>query len=234
LQLLHLLQLFFFSFFLFFFFSFFSTEKADIMVSELLGSFGDNELSPECLDGAQSFLKDNTGICIPQNYTSFLAPIMSSKLWNDVAQLNELKHFETQYVVRLHNIHVIAKPEKCFYFQHPEQQPSDNSRHVHIDFDAAKAPATIHGFAGYFESVLFGDVMISINPATVSVGMFSWFPLYVPLKEPIQCAAGDTIKVDMWRCTDDKKIWYEWTAETNSGGVTAIHNVNGRSQWIGL
>jgi protein arginine N-methyltransferase 5 len=28
-------------------------DKADIMVSELLGSFGDNELSPECLDGAQ-------------------------------------------------------------------------------------------------------------------------------------------------------------------------------------
>lgn len=32
-------------------------EKADILVSELLGSFGDNELSPECLDGAQRFLK---------------------------------------------------------------------------------------------------------------------------------------------------------------------------------
>lgn len=32
-------------------------EQADIMVSELLGSFGDNELSPECLDGAQKFLK---------------------------------------------------------------------------------------------------------------------------------------------------------------------------------
>lgn len=31
-------------------------EKADILVSELLGSFGDNELSPECLDGAQRFL----------------------------------------------------------------------------------------------------------------------------------------------------------------------------------
>ncbi|VDP77928.1 unnamed protein product [Echinostoma caproni] len=33
-------------------------EKADIFVSELLGSFGDNELSPECLDGAQPHLKD--------------------------------------------------------------------------------------------------------------------------------------------------------------------------------
>lgn len=34
-------------------------ENADILVSELLGSFGDNELSPECLDGAQKFLKGN-------------------------------------------------------------------------------------------------------------------------------------------------------------------------------
>jgi type II protein arginine methyltransferase len=32
-------------------------EPADIVVSELLGSFGDNELSPECLDGAMRFLK---------------------------------------------------------------------------------------------------------------------------------------------------------------------------------
>lgn len=32
-------------------------EKTDILVSELLGSFGDNELSPECLDGVQKFLK---------------------------------------------------------------------------------------------------------------------------------------------------------------------------------
>lgn len=32
-------------------------EKADIIVSELLGSFGDNELSPECLDNIIKFLK---------------------------------------------------------------------------------------------------------------------------------------------------------------------------------
>lgn len=42
-------------------------ELADIIVSELLGSFGDNELSPECLDGAQCFLKgsctDSLAIC---------------------------------------------------------------------------------------------------------------------------------------------------------------------------
>jgi protein arginine N-methyltransferase 5 len=40
-------------------------ELADIMVSELLGSWGDNELSPECLDGAQKCLKPGVGISIP-------------------------------------------------------------------------------------------------------------------------------------------------------------------------
>ena len=54
-------------------------------MSELLGSFGDNELSPECLDGAQSFLKED-GISIPYEYTSYIAPISSSKLWNEVRQ----------------------------------------------------------------------------------------------------------------------------------------------------
>lgn len=58
-------------------------EQADIIVSELLGSFGDNELSPECLDGAQSFLKPD-GVSIPSSYTSYLQPITTAKLWNDV------------------------------------------------------------------------------------------------------------------------------------------------------
>lgn len=58
-------------------------EQADILVSELLGSFGDNELSPECLDGAQRVLKDG-GVSIPQKYTSYLALLSSSTLFNAV------------------------------------------------------------------------------------------------------------------------------------------------------
>lgn len=69
--------------------------QADILVSELLGSFGDNELSPECLDGAQTFLKPDTGISIPQSYTSSVAPVSSSKLHQEVKAYNDVKHFET-------------------------------------------------------------------------------------------------------------------------------------------
>jgi protein arginine N-methyltransferase 5 len=40
----------------------------------------------------------------------------------------------------------------------------------------------VHGLAGFFDSVLYKDVHISINPATFSTGMFSWFPLFFPLR----------------------------------------------------
>lgn len=45
--------------------------QPDIIVSELLGSFGDNELSPECLDGVTPLLKPTT-VSIPQTYTSYI------------------------------------------------------------------------------------------------------------------------------------------------------------------
>jgi protein arginine N-methyltransferase 5 len=57
------------------------SDRADIVVSELLGSFGDNELSPECLDGAQrSGLIRSNAVSIPTDYVSFIAPLSSAKL----------------------------------------------------------------------------------------------------------------------------------------------------------
>jgi protein arginine N-methyltransferase 5 len=41
-------------------------KLVDILISELLGSFGDNELSPECLDGAQRVI-NRTSLCFLTN-----------------------------------------------------------------------------------------------------------------------------------------------------------------------
>ena len=40
----------------------------------------------------------------------------------------------------------------------------------------------MHGFAGYFEAVLYKEVKLSIRPETHSPGMFSWFPILFPVK----------------------------------------------------
>ena len=103
-------------------------EPATIMVSELLGSFGDNELSPECLDGAQRFLAPG-GISIPSAYTSFLAPVTAAKLHNDVRAHGDLAHAETPYVVKLHRVAPLAEAAPVFTFTHPNTDAViDNSR----------------------------------------------------------------------------------------------------------
>ncbi|RHY22339.1 hypothetical protein DYB28_004072, partial [Aphanomyces astaci] len=211
-------------------------EPADIMVSELLGSFGDNELSPECLDGAQSFLREG-GVSIPCKYTSFVTPISSSKLWNEVkgVDANAVKGYETPYVVRLHQIFSFARPQPCFTFDHPNLDPViDNKRYHQMTFDAVE-DGVVHGLAGYFDSVLYADTCISINPETLdlSPGMFSWFPIFFPLRTPLHVRQDDKILVCFWRQVGGGKVWYEWAVAINDTWGP-IHNPNGRSYWIGL
>lgn len=285
-------------------------ELADVVVSELLGSFGDNELSPECLDGANRFLKPEA-ISIPQSYTSYISPISSHKLYNEIRGVTGLEKnkspetaFETPYVVRIHNYHELTEPIPMFTFNHPNwnsdsQNPkpefypdvsaevwdkkfckkdlkddygkdemevngntevdlnpgiacnhngpttkdnhdkptlamptnSHNTRYQQSSF-TIPFDTMVHGFAGYFRCALYKDVEISIEPNTHSPGMFSWFPIFFPLRSPIPLTEGCTLQTDFWRCTNEKKVWYEWCVASPQS--SRIHNPNGRSYTIGL
>ncbi|XP_069940750.1 protein arginine N-methyltransferase 5 isoform X1 [Cherax quadricarinatus] len=211
-------------------------EQADILVSELLGSFGDNELSPECLDGAQKFLKED-GISIPSSYTSFLSPLQSPKLYNEIRNCREkdkhfLAHFETPYVVYLHNKKELAPSQSLFTFTHPNRaRVIDNTRYKCLQFQITE-DNVVHGFGGYFEATLYKHIVLSIKPETHSRGMFSWFPILFPLREPVPVRMGDIMEVHFWRCATKKNVWYEWCV--TSPQIISIHNPNGRAYTIGL
>ncbi|XP_024517472.1 protein arginine N-methyltransferase 5 isoform X2 [Selaginella moellendorffii] len=207
-------------------------EQADILVSELLGSFGDNELSPECLDGAQRFLKKD-GISIPSSYTSYIGPVTASKLYNDVKSYNDLSHFETAYVVKLHNAAPLAAPQPVFTFVHPTDNTDNRryKRHV-FNFSPDTGSALVHGFGGYFDAVLYKDIHLGIEPSTATPNMFSWFSIFFPLRTPIYVPAGALLELHFWRCVAPTKVWYEWSV--TSPTVSPLHNPNGRSYWVGL
>ncbi|KZW02744.1 Skb1 methyltransferase [Exidia glandulosa HHB12029] len=212
-------------------------EKADILVTELLGSFGDNELSPECLDGAMRFLKPD-GISIPASYTAHLAPLSSSKLFMEVQSSPDQKFAETPYVVLFQAVNVLSgdgggvrgkcggRVQECWEFEHPRRDiPLDsqglpysnahNTRSATLNFHIPHA-GVLHGFAGYFEAVLYADVGLSIHPDRkehISPNMFSWFPIFFPLRDPLYLPANSELQVFLWRLTDKRKVWYEWFAE---------------------
>lgn len=84
--------------------------KVDILVSELLGSFADNELSPECLDGVQHVLANIHGISIPSSYSAHLTPVLAPRLHADLSHraVTDTTVMETPYVVMLHAIDFLA------------------------------------------------------------------------------------------------------------------------------
>lgn len=215
------------------------SEKVDIIVSELLGSFGDNELSPECLDGAQKHLKPD-GISIPCKSTSYLNPVMSPKLHNSVQDIQGYFHrtkptmpgtnAESNYVVYLRNVFHISEPKPVFTFVHPNlDEIIDNNRFVKMEFKATQ-DCVLTGFAGYFDTVLYNDIVLSTHPLEHTQGLISWFSLYFPLTTPQHIRASETIHVNFWRCVSSTSVWYQWN--TSKPQLTHIHNLKGRSHTI--
>ncbi|KAH9808739.1 PRMT5 arginine-N-methyltransferase-domain-containing protein [Melampsora americana] len=199
------------------------SEAIDILVSELLGSFGDNEVSPECLDGVIRWLADD-GISIPASYSAFVAPMSSSKLHSKV---KEIGRHETPYVVLAHAANLLAPVKEAWSFEHPRVDlvfgresgipitNFHNARSAHLTFQIHSA-AACDGFSGYFRAVLYADVVIETIPESeMSKSMLSWFPIFFPFKEPVYVPAGSEIDIHLWRLTDQstRKVWYEWSAD---------------------
>ncbi|KAF1923983.1 protein arginine N-methyltransferase HSL7 [Didymella exigua CBS 183.55] len=253
--------------------------KVDILISELLGSFADNELSPECLDGVQHVLNPEHGLSIPSRYTAHFTPLATPKLWADIHGRStsvDPNAFDIPWVVMLSQFDYLST--------HPDdtpaaQQLTDGTKMNHFNLEAPLAPivhtawafshplppsvlaqsalrrggsavgggggfiggdganehnyrdccvtfpireqGVCHGLGGYFETVLYsgseGPVELSTNPVTMdakSKDMISWFPIFFALKTPMHLPAGSELEVSMWRQTDDRRVWYEWLAES--------------------
>ena len=42
-------------------------------------------------------------------------------------------------------------------------------------------------------------VMLSIRPSSHTSNMYSWFPLFIPLSQPVRIAVGQKITFHIWR-----------------------------------
>lgn len=131
-------------------------------------------------------------------------------------------------------MYTMSPPQPVFTFVHPVPQPADNNRRITLTFPRAPAdgPGALHGFAGYFETVLYKHVMLSTHPPTHTPNMSSWFPIYFPLREPLLLPAGVPVVAHMCRLGAAHKVWYEWAVSSPS--ASAIHNPAGRSYYVGL
>ncbi|UKJ87656.2 type II protein arginine methyltransferase [Theileria orientalis] len=222
-------------------------EDVVLIISELLGPFGDNELAPECLYGFERNLRPSDKIqFIPESYTSYVMPLHAPQIWAKIKSLFNYKSFHMPYTVFLRSCYSAATEfMECFTFEHPgpglkenyknqfshgtgeEPRTSENylERYRVVKFVAAN-DCYVHGFGAYFKCTLFDDVQISILPEDTE-NIKSWFPMFFPIEIPFPVKKSQVIALHVWRKTDPLRVWYEWAFTTPT--TTAIHNVNGFS-----
>ena len=171
------------------------------------------------------------------------------------------KLFEQEWLVRLSNYCPATNQKtgakKLWEFHHPNPEIYDkkveiydksgnlidltlpysnhNDRFSSVTFKTSYDGIVIHGFAGYFECLLYEStspeysnrkVMMSINPGTHTVSMISWFPLFFPLRpdnllKNWTCDQND-LCINFWRKSRADSVWYEWCVTEPVAGD--IHN----------
>lgn len=77
----------------------------------------------------------------------------------------------------------------------------DNNRYETKTF-AVEQDSILHGFSGYFKAVLYDNITLSIEPSTHSPEMFSWFPIFFPIKVSLTKKKNIDIFIILSQCSE--------------------------------
>jgi hypothetical protein len=189
-------------------------ERAAVLVTETLGSFGlDEQIISSVIDARTRFLTPDAAI-IPRDVTMVIAPVEAPKPYEQrFAWCREHYGFDFSpmraFVANQMHMHTaeaetfLADPADVIHTDLTRVTSTEASGTVH--FRAGRA-GTMHGLAGWFTSALTPDILVT------GFGKTSWNQVFLPLAQPIAVHAGDAIDVTLE--TDDG-AWFRWYGTAN-------------------
>ncbi len=131
-------------------------EKVDVIISETIGNFADNENNILFLkDAKKRFLKSG-GVMIPQKVSQILVPVESSQVEENIknAGLGKLNYFET--VIPGDDYAADAQVVNLFCFEGGDTIEYAKEVNFNLKFDAT----SITGFKGWFKAELSPSVVL--------------------------------------------------------------------------
>jgi len=216
------------------------TKPIHLFVSELFGSFADNEFVSEILCASiQTFgKKDASGkyVCtsIPESYTTYICGIHSDTLQKFFQNHNQEKLYILQVPEDAQMLSNITMLYTASCYKSSEELISN------ITLQKTNQVKPLTGIAGYFEATLYGDICIHTAP-TPKQNTYFWETAFFPVLEDssslwrnqgtsINCFFArkcKQIKPDVNKIFDINSpvlhMWYEW----GLGDVPCKHNGGG-------
>jgi protein arginine N-methyltransferase 1 len=172
-------------------------ERVDIIISETIGNFADNENCVLFLkDAKKRFLKKD-GIMIPQSISQMLVPVYSPKIEDNISAMEQLDYYEAVIPKEDH----VASPIRTNLFMFDQDEDIEYTKNE--SFSLYPETNKITGFKGWFVAQLSGSVNISTE--TVAEDS-SWNNFYFP--SAINVTEKD-LTISLKRHNGDYEITYK-------------------------
>ena len=175
--------------------------KADVIVSETLGSFGVDENTLEfSIDARDRFLKPD-GILIPQGLRLFLAPVESEEIHRKIDFWREIHGVDFTPALEVFGRKMMVE------LIEPGQVLADSVLFDEINLHETLKVASegkvlfrmnrkgiVHGIGGWFELELTEDIRFSTAPGQPAT---HWKQAFFPFLAPIEVIRGDFLELTL-------------------------------------
>jgi predicted RNA methylase len=159
-------------------------ERADVVICEMLSSIMliEQQVSA-CAHAVEHVLKPE-GRLIPQQATIYCVPVESQMMVNrfDFEQIRFPKVMQTSSPDATRDL-AVARVLKELDFTEPS---SDSQVDETLIFQVV-SDGIIHGLVGFFESRLYGNIVLKMEDG--------WKQLFLPLENPVRVERGDEFTV---------------------------------------
>ena len=193
-------------------------QKADIIISEMIGYVGLAEGMHELMNTMTTRHLKPGGCVIPRRITVFAAPVSHAALYNELMLtetvpgvdmgpvLDEIAH--NYWVESLVRANVAADAAAVLSLDW-SGGPAKRFEEQHVAF-SINSDIAIHGLGTWFVVELIPGVAIDTAPAALDT---HWKQSFFPFREPLNASAGDILNVS-FRCipAGEGEIFY-WSYE---------------------
>jgi len=194
-------------------------EKADVIVTETMGTFGFEDLKPGSLtDARDRFLKPG-GKLIPHSLALMLVPVEMPQFYEHVVEfwVHGCQGFDFSPIrdLTVNNFHPLKLHEGTFLSE-PSQasqivfaETKDSEVDAKVSFYASRR-GRCHGFAGWFKAELMSGFSISNGPGDQGS---HWGLAFFPIEKPVVVDRGNRIVVEI-SSTGNGEYWH-WRVDVN-------------------
>jgi len=194
-------------------------EKANILISETLGSFGIDENTIQFTNDARERFLTEDGTLIPQSIELFVSPVNDDKaynkvdFWRNIPDIDFSPAFELfSKKIMIESVNrkgLLSMPVSIGYVDLTKNIDEVFNARNYIKIEKA---GKIHGVAGWFHTKLCDGVEIDTSP---NAPQTHWKQVFFPFRDSIDVITGDvldwSVKVGVKDInSDDTRISYEY------------------------